>query len=237
MGFKEWLAKPRLSDEEWRKQMAFVGKGVAIAVAGLWLLLVGTEYLDKRGKQLGRLGQAGPDTSFGSGPFVFASQKNTDYCEISGRYDIKNQGELTFEIEQVEIALFLVRTQKPQADDGNYLFSTDEVLKDLEPIHTQTFEVNERLYPGQKDQDNGNELQRSFGFGVPKPVAASGEDKNDFAYFVTANATGGLPQPNTWQYDLSVLLGLEDPLLTRFRPKDLRMASGGLPVTFCTSGD
>lgn len=243
MGFKEWFAKPRLSDEEWRKQMAFVGKGVAstakgiaVLLAGGWLLLVGTEYLDKRGKQLGRLGQAGPDTIFSDYPTVQRSLRNEGYCEISGQYQIQNQGELTFEIETVTVAVYLVKTQSPEAETGTYLFSTDHVLKELDPLAVQDYTVKERLYPGQPGK-NGNSLQRSFGFGVPIPEIEEGEAVDDFAWFVTANATGGLPQPETWQYDLSEQAGLEDPELTRFEPKDLRMVSGGLLLSDCLSSN
>ncbi|UAB78254.1 hypothetical protein INR77_00405 [Erythrobacter sp. SCSIO 43205] len=220
MGFRKWLAKPRLSDEEWRKKAEFVGKGLALGLAAFWLLSAGTDLVDKRGKSLGRLGMANPDTSFPEAPYVFVPIDRPDHCEIMGQYQIKNQGELAFEIDEVEIMIYRSRTEAPDDVSGVYNYSTDALIA-RDPDWSYKFDVNERLYPG-------NLLQRSFKIGVPRLEGE--EDRDDFRYIVSARASGGLPENDSWLYWMLDVLGIEDRDLTRFKEDDLRHDSGTLSL-------
>lgn len=220
MGFKQWLAKPRLSDEEWRKKAEFVGKGIALSLAAFWLLSAGTDLVDKRGKSLGRLGLANPDTSFPQDPYVYVPLDRPDHCEINGQYQIKNQGELAFEIDEVEIMIYRARTEAPDDVTDVYNYSLDALVGG-DPDWSYTFDVNERLYPG-------NLLQRSFKIGVPR--LEDDNDREDFRYIVSARATGDLPENESWLYWLLDVLGIADRELTRFKEDDLRHDSGTLSL-------
>lgn len=218
MGFKEWLAQPRLSDEEWRKQMAFVGKGVAIAVSALFIVSTGTDYLDKRAKALGKSGIPVADTEW-SRSLLLSKGDGEGTCILGGQYRVTNTGELSFKIEHVLIEIYRSENSGREAswNDKTYpatITAMNNTISQTDPFVVAPIAINEAFGPQ-------NRMEASFfvEFEIP-PVL-----EEDEQFIVIARATGGLPDLRPWW--LAPLSWLEsgDQDFSKFGARDLQITS------------
>ncbi|HVQ07140.1 MAG TPA: hypothetical protein VMS43_01770 [Allosphingosinicella sp.] len=176
-----------LRDKDKRDEAEFVIKSVALIVSAVWILLVGTAYLERQGKALDlrnkTLGiESNPtaDTqisvNFANSPWAGAP----NLCTVTGQYKIKNTGRLNFRIDRVSFEIYRLPVVSQQDLSPNEVTSITPAirLRGLRPIHRETIDVGELV-------GVNNELQRNFGFII--------RERPNTLYVVVANAVGGLP--------------------------------------------
>lgn len=186
-------------DEESRKLIEFWLK-VAVAVIGLvgatWF---GVKHLNKFDTEQTILAKLIGDTTLDivdNNGSIFELADGTEYCRISGRYNVKNIGSYGFYSDEVTFTLWEV----PYLDEEvrgeqvvAYALSNRIDQKDqkfpAKKVAQETVQVRENFAPQ-------NELQRSFGFIFQIDKSLSAPDRRfDSYYIVEANARAAL-KPN-----------------------------------------
>lgn len=227
MGLKEWLNKPRLSDESWREQMAFVGKGLALCVAAGWTATVGTDWTEKRAKALDASSVPIAEAHW-SAPVMLSKPQDDGWCRINGQYGLLNVGELAYRIEEVRLELYrLPIDAKPAVVDGQTypakIGALNNAFADLAPYVAANIKVGEMF--SQKAR-----MEKSFilEFEVPQDVLVNEQ------FVLTAKAMGGIPETDNW---MSSLLELVSDDYRDFKPNDLRITTSSFYVYLngCTS--
>lgn len=233
MGFREWLAKPRLSDKNWREQAELIGKWLVISVGVIWALALGTDFLERRAMILGASGVPVGDTEWGktvefSRKYDAATDTYLDgECVINGSYQVKNIGDLAFDLEKVILELYRFDDRHKPAKSGPATLSAiNNNIPDGKLYAEAEIKVDERFGPG-------NRMDASFVLEFAAPP-----EQNDSRVFVlTARALGGLPE--TEEGALGFFSGLfsGDSDFSQFGENDLRITSKTFKVhpKGCTS--
>ncbi len=168
------------------EKLQFYAKYVVIIVSAAWVLISGTDLIDKQAKEL-RL--KNEQMSRNSIPLAFHTmtattdnepwEYNDELCTITGNYGIKNIGELPFLIEEITFSIFEFKVLEASDVEGNHVtsFTLFKMLEGKTAIYEEVLEVNERV---------GVEgtLEKNFGYVVTK--------KRNHNYVIVANAKGGL---------------------------------------------
>lgn len=210
-------------DKEARERAEFFLKYFLLTVSGLWILLTGTAYLDRRSKLLSIEAIPVADTQLNprvpqrEEPF---EKDGVEYCRISGQYVVRNAGKLAFDIDQVTFDVRKLRDVDPPpgaTEASSYALrqrigTAPSVLE--RPV---TIPIGERFGPG-------NELQVSYGFVIRRE---KDEEGRYHAYSIIANGSGGLPGDGGW---LGWLLSGGSSAYARFGTNDLRHDSGLYPI-------
>lgn len=198
-------------DETNIKAADLIAKYLVIIIGGIWTLMVGTDFIDKRKAEYEfgalQLGVKGVyprgDTQLHLDGFGKPALKDPAVCQISGQYVITNIGEYLTRIDSVKFQLYekQVASEITVGNSGKPIsYSLSVALEGLDPILAEQVTVKELLA-------KGNKLERSFGYLV-KPKA-------NHNYTIVASAQGGLVGAS----DIS-------PELSNFQVNDLTHISG-----------
>ncbi len=194
-----------LRDPETRAAFDLVAKYSVIAVAGLWTLYVGTDYLDRQAKalELGNvaLGVASVPTADTTITFVEKPkpEPGEKLCFPEGKYAIKNTGQLAVELKPAVIKLYEVPVTYLKDGQKTVSWSLETVLAKLEPIRTETLGGSEVI-------SIGNSYERIFAYTIRR--------KPGHSYVLVANAAGGIPENAAVDDDARAI--------RKFGPNDLR---------------
>ena len=228
MGFKEWLAKPRLSDEEWRTQAAFAGKAAGGVLAALWLVSAGTEYVDRQTKILGATGMPIADTAWNETLELSSSREG--YCYISGQYRVINTGDLAFKIKKVILEVYHFDPKGLPAKLGEKEFDASisamsNTFAQQKPIVGAEITVDEVF-------SKKNRMYTSFDLEFAIPETATSND----LFVITARGTGGLPNTDGWLLSALKWSGIAGSEFAKFGVNDLRITSEtfGVGKSHCT---
>lgn len=220
MGFKQWLAKPRLSDESWRNQMAFVGKGLVFVVGALAVLLMGTDFLDRRATILSASGMPVGDTEWG-GPVTLTLARDSNnqpidgWCRINGSYSIKNIGDLSYQIKEVRLEVYRLGDGQNAIRKGSAKISAmNNTIAAMTPYADATIGVGEVFGP-----KNRMDVSFVLDFEIPQNILVSE------SFVLVANASGGLPKTESGLLAWLASLSASERDFTQFGPNDLRIAS------------
>ena len=203
--------------EEKLKWFEFYAKYISLAVAGIWTLSIGAEWVQKEillvdletkqhkleTMKLGREGlypRASTEISINLNNEPWGDNK--ELCHLTGQYSIENTGEYPISISSVTFYLY----EKHLVKEGDLKnkkvvsYSLSPNLEKLTPIFKEKMIVQETI-------NKENRIERSFGFAIKY-------DKNAL-YSVIAKAQGGI-------------IGFEqvEEDTYRFRDNDLTHVSG-----------
>jgi|GEM_PF-5545118 len=164
----------------------FYAKYTVMAISAVWVLIAGTDFLDKQTKELKLKNEK---LSKNSIPLAFHTMDvktdnepwnaDPDLCTITGSYAIENIGELPFLIEEVTFSIYEFKILDTADVAGNDVtsFTLFKRLENKSPLFQETLKVDERV--GVKGQ-----LEKSLGYIVKK--------RPNHNYVVVAEAKGGL---------------------------------------------
>jgi len=170
---------------EWAQ---FFAKYLVIGASALWLLFTGTDYINKQRAALELKNERLSRNSIGIAEH-FLSLNDTykderwghqsNLCTISGKYTVKNTGELPISFDSVVFSVYaLAPTDESELDERGIVSKTISLqLDQLEPLKIEPIYILERV--GMNGQ-----LERSYSYTIairPK-----------YLYAVVANANGGL---------------------------------------------
>lgn len=175
-------------DENSIKLADLIAKYLFIMIGGVWTLMVGTDFIDKKTAEYKfealQLGSEGiyprAKTQLNIDGYGKRSLKDPSVCEISGKYIITNIGEYLTKIEsvkfqlyekEIESAIAVGNSGKPQS------YSLSPSIEGLTPIISEEMNVQELIA-------KGNKIERSFGYLV--------KTKTEHNYIIVASAQGGL---------------------------------------------
>lgn len=193
--------------------LEFIAKYVVIIVSALWILGVGTDFVQKqtaeleyRNLKLGKnsvpIAKQSLDLKTDNEPWI----GNEVLCTVSGQYVVTNEGILPFQIDKVtfqvyEIPLFSSSEAKKQKITSRTL---SVLLKDAKPILVEDIAEPARV-------GTNGKYSRSFQYVINR--------SRDMLYTVVANASGAV-------------IGIEEQenILLRFGPNELKIASGASSI-------
>jgi hypothetical protein len=198
-----------LENKEKREQAEFIVKSVTLVVSALWILIMGTAFLQKEGmrldlrnKALGVESMPTADTDMSiemrNPPVV---QDDVEFCTVTGLYSIKNIGRLALQIDRVVFELYELPVVRGQERVTS--FSAARLIGEQRPIHREVIPVDEVI-------GVTNRVERAFGFVVRR-------DRNAM-YVVVASGDGGL------------VGAAQDDRTARFGPRDLQHLSPTGPI-------
>jgi hypothetical protein len=170
---------------EWAQ---FFIKYSVIAISSLWLLFTGTDYINKKRAALELKNERLSKHSIGIAEhFLLLNDTYKDelwggegnLCTISGKYIIKNTGELPISFDSVVFSIYaLPPTDESELDEKGIVSKTISLELDrLEPLKTESINILERV------GING-QLERLYNYTLLT--------KPKYLYVVVANASGGL---------------------------------------------
>lgn len=194
-----------LRDPETRAAIDLVAKYSLLAIGGIWTLLVGTEFLEKRSAALQFGNAALSIKSIPTASTELDLIQPTDaapldgFCYPKGVYRITNTGELPITIQNAKFEIFEVPTILLAADEKVASYSLEGILKDLAPVFSEEIGPSETI-------GVDNSYERIFGFTIRMDPEAS--------YVLVANAKGGLPELDRDQANARLII--------EFGPNDLR---------------
>lgn len=155
---------------------------------------------------------------------TYISEDDTrTYCDVSGRYDIKNTGKYPFIVHDVSFQLwklpYIQVSQKNAAEVISYTLS-ERIDKPSSNDAKLVAEI--KAIPVGEQFGINNELQRSFGFIVPIPQEELISHQKNVGprYVVVANANAGIDARRPWYSELTHMIA-GDPGIG-FLPNDLR---------------
>jgi len=136
---------------EWAE---FFAKYTVISIAALWALCTGTDYLNKqsaelelKNKRLSRnsIGLVDHTLSLNAQGSLWGT--NNDLCTISGKYALKNIGDLPVVFELVKFKVYaLPPIQESELNDQGVISKTVSLqVNNLTPIHSESIEQLERV--------------------------------------------------------------------------------------------
>lgn len=181
--------------EEKIRLLEFIFKYFALAIAGIWTLLVGSDFIDKKVKETNlskaqyelesmRLGKEGLTPRASTSLDVKKDNEHwigrSDLCTVTGNYKIENVGEYIIRIDEIQLELFEaypLTIEDLTSDKKVSSFSLTPKLKKLKSIFSEKIEVNETI-------PSGGYINRTFGWVV--------KIDSEALYTIRANATGGL---------------------------------------------
>ncbi|MFA0964521.1 hypothetical protein AB9P05_22125 [Roseivirga sp. BDSF3-8] len=162
-------------------------QNIVLVISACWILMAGTNFIEKQTKEqeLKNLKLSKSSIPIASTTITSLVTNNDAWgednalCTISGRYNIKNIGEVPFRITGVTFMIYEIPvfTEKDLDDDQVTSFTLSRVISSLDPLDTDRLIFDEVV-------GKEGELQRSFGFIIRK--------KAGYNYSIMANATGGL---------------------------------------------
>ncbi len=165
----------------------FFAKYVTIIVSALWILLTGTDFIDKQSAEIDLRNKALSKDSIAraSGKIVDFIADNEPWigeeelCTISGRYEIRNNGNLPVFIERVsysvyEWPVFLSKHMKGKDIESRTL---DKLIAESKPILKESISLPTKL-------NIEGVSSRSFQYIIRR--------KRGHLYAVVANAQGGM---------------------------------------------
>lgn len=168
------------------EKLQFYAKYTVIIVSAAWVLISGTDFIDKQTKELRLknerisknsipLASHTMDVKADNPPWIL----DNTLCTVTGQYKIDNIGELPFLITDVEFSIYESKVIGLEDVKGNIVTSLTlfNQLKDATPIFKEVLDVNERV--GVKGA-----LEKSFSYVIRK--------KANTNYVIVANAFGGL---------------------------------------------
>lgn len=187
----------------------FIAKYLVVGISAIWVLCVGTDYIQKQTAELEyrnlKLGKnsvpiAKQSLSFHADNAPWGT--NRELCNVSGQYSVINKGVLPFQIDKVLFSVYEVPVLKYDKALGNKVTSLtlSNLLNKLDPIYTE--EILEPARVG-----TGGTYSRSFMYTIHR--------SKGMLYSVVANASGAV-------------IGVEEEnneLLT-FGPNELKITSG-----------
>ncbi|MEP2988194.1 MAG: hypothetical protein ABJN65_08080 [Parasphingorhabdus sp.] len=185
--------------EESRKNIEFWLKVTAAIVGLIGAIWFGTKHLTKFDTEQTILAKLVGDTTLdilGDNGAIFKQSDGTEYCRISGRYNLKNIGSFGFYSDEVTFTLWEVpyldeevRGEKVVTYSISNRIDNKGGRFPARKVGQETVKVRENFAPK-------NELQRSFGF-IFEIDKSKGAPKHRFDsfYVVEANARAAL-KPN-----------------------------------------
>lgn len=194
--------------------LEFCAKYLTIAISAIWVLYVGTDYIQKQTAELEfRNLQLSKNSVPVATPVLDVNVNNDPWigepslCTISGKYIIQNKGVLPFQIEKVTVEVY--ETPVLSADEAlqNKVTSrsTTILLKQTRPIHREEIVAPARV---------GIEgfYSRNFLYVIKR--------SKGMLYTVVANASGAVVE----------LDGPSNHLMS-FGPNELEISKG--PISIC----
>lgn len=181
-------------------KLQFYAKYLVIIVSAAWVLISGTDFIDKQTKELRLKNERISKNSIpmashtmnvisDNAPWIL----DNTLCTVTGQYKIDNIGELPFLIKDVEFSIYEFKVLGLEDVKGNIVTSRTlhNQLKDAQPIFREVLDVDERVGV------NGA-LEKSFSYVIRK--------KPNTNYVIVANALGGLTNVDG-QLDSTYLFG------------------------------
>lgn len=187
----------------------FIAKYLVIGISAIWVLCVGTDYIQKQTAELEyrnlKLGKnsvpiAKQSLSFNTNNDPWG--KNSELCNVSGQYAVINKGVLPFQVDKVSLNVYEIPVLRYEEAVGSKVTSLtlSNLLKKLDPIYTE--EILEPARVG-----TGGKYSRSFMYTIHR--------SEGMLYSVVANASGAV-------------IGVEEENneLLIFGPNELKITSG-----------
>ncbi len=200
-----------MKEPENRAQAEFFIKYIVMTISALWLLWAGTTLIVKEHAKLNLR-----NAKLSSSAFPTADHKLKIYplnelsedgtCIVTGKYILKNTGEIPFAIDKVILEVYAYQYAKPRdlGTDDIISITVSNKLNRSNLILTETINGIELV-------GVDNQLQRLFGYYI-KP-------KKGYGYTFSISATGGLPAYKKGQLSVN----RKGP---KFNKNDLKHLSG-----------
>ena len=166
----------------------FTAKYLVIIVSAGWVLLSGTELINKKLKQQelkikliskDQIGLVDHSLTLKESGSIWGS--GNDLCTITGKYTLKNTGVLPVIFESVTFRVFelppILETEVLDSENGIISKTISKQLDILSPIYSETIDSSERVGA------NGS-LERLYKYAL--------QIKPNYSYAIEANAYGGL---------------------------------------------
>ena len=188
------------------KLLEFFFKYLALAIAGFWTLIVGTDFVDKKIKETNlakaqyelhalKLGKDGlapkASTTLTVNKDNPVWSANNNLCTVTGSYKIENIGEYLLMIDEINLSLYETSTlTEKDIPKGKKVasFSLSPKLDKLYPIYKEKITIKETIA-------KGNYIERSFGYVVRLKKGA--------LYSIRAKASGGLAGADVTSEEIS----------------------------------
>ena len=230
-----------LNTKDGREKANIYIKLALLIIGGVWVLLSGTDLIDKNSKQLGT--EAIPNAKAElevTWDNKFEDENDDRFCLLDGTYSLTNVGNLTFRVDTIKFTLYRAQNV-PRPSDGN-LVSAYTIYPRLFP---REFEEGPVPYPAEWIEESvtqlpvdvflskGNQVSRTFGFVVKDERMDPPLSHLWHSYVVVANATGGLPnKEGGWIAKILERISyfISGRYPTTFRPRDLQEISKLAPI-------
>ncbi|HCS27801.1 MAG TPA: hypothetical protein DIW43_10120 [Spongiibacteraceae bacterium] len=172
---------------EWAQ---FFAKYLVIFISAIWALCTSSDYISKQTNALELHNLRLSKNSIGvaehfMSPISSGSLwgEHNDLCTVSGKYMIKNSGELPVAFEAVTFNLYEIPPIKESELSGSGVISKTISLQiaNASPLYSETINQIERI-------GIGGQLERLFKYTI--------KIKEAYSYAVVSNASGGLATTN-----------------------------------------